>query len=550
VLAARIDRLPPEEKQLLQAAAVIGTEVPLPLLEAIAALPEAVLYRGLAHLQAAEFLYETRLFPERAYTFKHALTQQVAYQSLLTSTRQRYHTQLAQALAAYPDTAETQPELLAHHATEAGLHAQAVGYWQRAGQRSTARFAYVEAVAHLTRGLEVLQTLPDTAERAQHELLLQTTLAPVLGYTKGYGAPEVEAAYSRALELCRQVGETPQLFVALMGLWQFYLVRAQHQTARELGERLLSLAQSVGDPALLVQAHRALGEAFQNLGELVPAQENLAQGSALYDPQQHHSSAVLNDPGVFCLSFAALVLWLLGYPEQALQRSQAALTLARALSHPPSLAAALVFAAMLHQFRRERQLVQARAEAAIALALEQGLPHWVAYGTIMRGWALAMQGQWEEGIPQTQQGLVAQQAVGAVIARPLFLALLAEAHAAAGQAKAGLGVLAEALALVDHTAERYHEAEVYRLKGELLRRQAVPDAPQAEACFEQALAVARRQQAKAWELRAALSLSRLWQQQGKRTEACELLAPIYGWFTEGFDTPDLQEAVALLDELA
>ncbi len=211
VLAARIDRLPPEEKQLLQAAAVIGTEVPLPLLEAIAELPEVVLHRGLAHLQAAEFLYETRLFPERAYTFKHALTQQVAYQSLLTSTRQRYHAQLAQALAARPETVETQPELLAHHYTEAGLAAQAVGYWQRAGERSNARSAYVEAVAHLTKGLEVLQTLPDTPARARHELDMQLALGQALPVTKGYAAPEVGHAYARARELCQQVGDTPQL---------------------------------------------------------------------------------------------------------------------------------------------------------------------------------------------------------------------------------------------------------------------------------------------------------------------------------------------------
>jgi len=245
----------------------------------------------------------------------------------------------------------------------------------------------------------------------------------------------------------------------------------------------------------------------------------------------------------------ALVLWLLGYPEQALRRSQAALTLARALSHPPSLAAALVFAAMLHQGRRERHLVQERAEAAIALAREQGLPHQVAYGSIMRGWALAMQGQWEEGIAQIQQGLVAQHATGAEIAHPTFLGLLTEAHAAAGQAEAGLEVLTEALALVDHTGERYWEPELYRLKGELLLQQAVPDAPQAEVCFQQALAVARRQQAKSWELRTAISLSRLWQQQGRRGEAYELLAPIYGWFTEGFDTADLQDAKALLEAL-
>jgi len=245
-----------------------------------------------------------------------------------------------------------------------------------------------------------------------------------------------------------------------------------------------------------------------------------------------------------------LVLWLLGYPEQALQRSQAALTLARALSYPFNLVYALLFAAMLHQGCREWQLVQNWAEAAITLALEQGLPDHVTYGTIMRGWALAMQGQWEEGIAQTQQGLVAQHASGSQIARPHFLALLTEAHAAAGQAEAGLDVLAEALALVDHTGERYWEAEIYRLKGDLLLQQAVPDMSQAEACFQQALTVARRQQAKSLELRTAMSLARLWQQRGKRAEARQLLAEVYGWFTEGFDTPDLQEAKVLLDELA
>ena len=268
-----------------------------------------------------------------------------------------------------------------------------------------------------------------------------------------------------------------------------------------------------------------------------------------YDPQQHHSRAVLSDPGVFCLAFEARVLWPLGYPEQALQKSQAALTLARELSYPPNLAAVLYGTAMLHQVRRERRLAQELAGAAIALGRELGLLHWEAYGSIVHGWALAMQGQWEEGIAQIQQGLVAQHATGAEIAHPTFLGLLTEAHAAAGQAEAGLGVLAEALALVDHTGERYGEPELYRLKGELLLQQTVPDASQAEACFQQGLAVARRQQARSWELRTAMSLSRLWQQQGRRQEARALLAPVYHWFTEGFDTADLQDAKTLLEEL-
>jgi predicted ATPase len=549
-LMARLDRLV-TAKAVAQYAAVIGRQFSYALLQVVSQLDEAMLQHELGRLVEAEIVYQRGLPPQASYLFKHALIQDAAYQSLLKSTRQQYHQRIAQVLEAqFPETAEAEPELLTHHHTEAGLAEQAVGCWQRAGERSNARSAYAEAVAHLTQGLEVLKSLPETSARAQHELLLLTTLGPAVGASKGHGAPETEAVYSRALALCQQVGETPQLFVALMGLWQFALVRAQHQTARALGERLLSLAQSVGAPILLVQAHRALGEALQNLGELLPAQQHLAQASALYDPQHHYARAVLSDPGVYGLSFVAWVLWLLGYPEQALQRSQAALALARALSHPQSLASALVFAAMLHQCRRERHRVQDRAEAAITLAREQGLPHQVAYGSILRGWALAMQGQWEQGMAQTQQGLGAQQAVGAQIARPHFLALLTEAHAAAGQAEAGLEALTEALALVDHTEERYWEAELYRLKGELLLQQGIPHAPQAEACFQQALAVARRQQAKSWELRAAMSLARLWQQQGQRAEARELLAPVYDWFTEGFDTADLQEAKALLDTLS
>jgi len=550
LLMARLDQMG-VAKGTAQLAATIGREFGLALLHAVASVEEEILRQDLRRLVDAELLYQRGVGAQATYVFKHALIQEAAYTSLLRRTRQRYHQWIAEALETqFSEVAMVQPEVVAHHYTEAGLRAQALPYWQRAGQQARERLANLEAVQHLTTGLAVLQTLPDTPERTQHELLLQTTLAPALMAIKGYGSPEVEAAYSRALALCRQVGETPQLFVTLMGLWQFYLVRAQHQTARELGERLLSLAQSVGDPALLVQAHRALGGAFQNLGELVPAQQHLAQGSALYDPQHHHSHAILNDPGVFCLAFEALVLWLLGHPEQALQRSQAALTLARELSHPPSLAAALFIAALLHQVRRERQLVQERAEAAIALAHEQGMPHWVAYGSIMHGWALAMQGQWEEGIVQIQRGLVAQQATGAAIARPVFLTLLAEAYAAAGQAEAGLGVLAEALALVDHTGERHWEAEIYRLKGELLLQQIVPDASQAEACFQQALAVARQQQAKSLELRAAVSLSRLWQQQGKHDAARRLLPEVSAWFSEGLDTVDLQEARALLAQLA
>jgi predicted ATPase len=345
----------------------------------------------------------------------------------------------------------------------------------------------------------------------------------------------------------------------MRGLWYFYLIRMELQTARELGEQLLTLAKHVGDPALLLEAHYALGNTLNYLGDLTSAQAHFAQGMALYDPQQHRSHAFRygQDPGVACQAYAAITLWWLGYPDQALQRSHEALTLARELAHPFSLVYALFFAALLHQLRRERHLTQERAEAAIALSAEQGFALFVAGGTIFRGWVLAErfpesvagQGQMEEGIAQMQQGLAAWRGTGAKVLRPYGLALLAEAYAKVGQREEGLTLLAEALAVTHDTGERRWDAELYRLKGELLLERSAKDDAEAESCFRQALEMARRRQAKSWELRAATSLSRLWQRQGKRDEARQLLTEIYDWFTEGFDTADLQEAKRLLEEL-
>jgi predicted ATPase len=379
----------------------------------------------------------------------------------------------------------------------------------------------------------------------------------------------VEKAYARARELCRQVGETPQLFHVLLGLWAFYLVRAEYKTARALGEQLFTLAQSTQDPVLLVWAHVALGESLYYVGEFALARAHMEQGIAFYDPQKHRSPYGVQDPGVSCLSYAARVLWLLGYPDQALKRSHEALTLAHELSSPFNLAHALDFAAMFHQLRREGQATQELAEKAITLSTEQGFQLWLTLGTNLRGWALAEQGQKEEGIKQMCQGLSALRATGAELGQPLRLALLAEAHGKAGQAEEGLSALDEALAMADKNGERAYEAELYRLKGELLLRmgewergrmgenEKVTHSPtlpltrsSPEECFQKAIEIARRQSAKSWELRAVMSLSRLWQQQGKRGEARKLLAEIYGWFTEGFDTADLQEAKALLEELS
>ena len=321
------------------------------------------------------------------------------------------------------------------------------------------------------------------------------------------------------------MGETPQLFQVLRGLWYFYLHRLELRTARELGEHLLTLAQQIGDPALLLEAHYALGNTLNCLGEFAAAQVHFAQGIALYDPIQHRSHAFRygQDPGVFCCAYAALTLWCLGYPDQALQRSHEAVTLARELAHPFSLGLALCFAAILHQFRREGQLTQEWAEAGIALATEQGFAVLRANGTIFRGWALAQrspepgagQGQREEGMAQIQQGLAAWRATGSETFRPYGLALLAEAVAQAGQREAGLSLLAEALVVANDTGERRWDAELHRLRGEILLARTAEHDTEAETCFRQALDIGRRQQAKSLELRAAMSLSCLWQRQGK-----------------------------------
>jgi predicted ATPase len=362
----------------------------------------------------------------------------------------------------------------------------------------------------------------------------------------------VEQTYAHARRICQHLEDPHQLFPVLRGLWNHALVRAEHQAARALSEQLLALAEQAQDPAMLVAAHRAMGSTLFCLGMPASAYGHLAQGIALYDSQQHRAAAFRygEDSGVICHSFAAWALWYLGYPDQGLARIDEAVTLAQQSAHPFSLSFVLSFAAVFHQLRREGRATQERAEAAMSLATEQGFPLWVAYSSIPRAWALAHQGQAKEGIEQIHRGLTAWRATGAEIHRPYFLMLLAEANGTIGQPEAGLTVLAEALTLVDKSGERWYEPELYRLTGALLLQQSADHHAEAQACFYQALAVARPQQAKSFELRAAMSLSRLWQQQGKRGDARELLAPVYGWFTEGFDTADLQEAKALLEALA
>jgi predicted ATPase len=512
------------------------------------------------------------------YGFLHALYQEVLYERLTARRRQRLHQQIGeQEEQAYGERAKEIAAELAVHFQCGRDYQRAVYYLRHAGEHAIRQSATHEALNHLTKGLELLKTLPDTSERAGQELALQIALGVTLIGTKGWAASETLHAYTRARELCGQRGDIPKLFPVLWGLWQAYATRAEYHSAYKLGEQLLTLAQRQRDPALSLVAHYTLGSTLYHVGEFASALAHSEQGVALYDSRQHSSLAYTygQDFGISCPLHGAWALWNLGYPDQALQRVSEALARAQDLAHPQSLAIALSTAAIIYEFRRDGQVLQERANALLALGTEQGFPLWVAMGTILRGWALVSQGQGEEGIVQIRQGLAAWCATGAEAWRSRFLALLAEAYGKEGQIEEGLTVLAEALEVVHRTRERFSEAELYRLKGTLtLQSQTslglvpgksragrntsagtstqlpTPNTQEVEACFLKAIEIARKQKAKSWELRAVMSLARLRQQQGKKKEARQMLAEIYGWFTEGFDTKDLQEAGTLLEELA
>ena len=507
-LMARLDRLA-TVKALAQLGATLGREFAYDLLQAVSPWDEATLQRGLQQLVEAEFLYQQGLPPQATYTFKHALIQDVAYQSLLRSTRQQHHQRIAQALEAqFPETVATQPELVAQHYTAAGCAEQAVPYWQRAGQQASDRSAHVEAVSHVTTGIALLQSLPETPARTQQALTLYIALGAALQVTKGQAAPEVEHAYTQARALCQQVGETPALVPVLFGLWRYYIARPQLHTARELGDTLLRLAQQADDPTLTVLAHYTLGTTWMWRGALPAARLHLEEGSARYTPDQRHAPTFRmgQDPGVACQAHGARTLWLLGYPAQALTHIHDALALAHELTHPFSVAFAQCWAAILSQWRRDVPAVYDHAEAAVTLSTTQGFPLWAALGASLRGWALAMQGQSEAGMAQVRQRITALRATGAAIIVPYLWTLLAEVDDHLGYTADGLQALAEAHTLVEQYEERWWEAEVCRLQGVLLLRQ--PGTPQAEAetWLQRALDVARRQEAKSLELRAAMSL--------------------------------------------
>ena len=588
MIEQQVERLSVEERRMLEAASVAGVDFSAAAVSAgVGAEPDVVEEQCTGLVRREQFLQlaGSNKWPDgmvaARYGFLHALYQEVFYGRLSTGRRQRLHQQIGEREEqAYGERAREIAAELAMHFERGWDYPRAVQYLQQAGENALHRSAHQEAISLLTKGLELLKTLPDTLDRAHQELTLHLALGPPLMATKGYAAPEIEDTYTRAHDLCQQLGETGQLFPVLRGMWVFYLLRADIQTAHEIGQQLLTLAQRVQDPALLVEAHYALGSALFFLGEVTPARTHFEQGIAFYDPQQHRVYTGLygQDPGVFCRLVLAMALWVQGYADQALASVHKALPLARELAHSNSLAGALFFAAWLHQLRREKLAVHEQARAAVVLSDNQGFPFWKAWGTIMTGCVLAEQGQREEGRTQIHYGLTGLQATGAELARPYILAMLAEEVGKLRQAGEGLSLLTEALAAVERTDERWCEAELYRLKGELTlqetnqkakgKRQkqlsvvssqlSVPNAQnptskahsEAEACFRKAINISRKQQAKSLELRATVSLARLWQQQGKQHEAHQMLSTIYNWFTEGFDTADLQEAKALLDELS
>jgi predicted ATPase len=499
------------------------------------------------------------------YRFRHILFQRYLYHSVDPVEQAHLHQAVGTALEGLygEGTAEIAAEAgqLARHFQEAGIAEKAVAYLHQAGERALRMSAHEEAITHFSRGLELLETLPDSGgehhhlERAQQELPLQLGLGVSLQTIRGYAAPETGRAFGRARELCRQVGETPQLFPVLFLLALSYGTQGKLQTMHEIAQQLLSLAEQTEDPLLVAVAHWIAGWNWLFQGEFGQARTHLEHTITFYDPQQHHALAFLYglDPGVVSLSVISWVLGALGYPDQARQRSREALALAQELSHPPSLVLAQAYAGLLHAFyRRDWQKTQEMAEACIRLATEHGFSYYLPPGFLCRGWALAEQGRVEEGIVQIRRCIDDNRATGAELGQSQGFAVLAEAYGKAGQPEEGLAAVAEALVAMSRTGERLYEVKIHRLKGELLRMQGADEA-EVEACFHQAIEVARQQQAKSWELRAVMSLCRLWHSlglQGKREEARKLLADVYNWFTEGFDTPDLQEARRLMQALS
>jgi predicted ATPase len=551
-LMARLDRLAPV-KEIAQIGAAIGREFSYRLLAALSPLEESALQEALSHLTGSELVFRRGTIPDATYSFKHAFVQDAAYASLLKSKRQQLHARIAGVLSErFQEAVEAEPELIARHCVEAGLAKEAIQYLTKAGRQALERSANAEAVGHLGKGLTLLETLPAGPERDTVELDLLVALGPPLIASKGFTDPEVEKIYLRARVLCQELENTTQLVPVLVGLANIHLLRAELRQARELGEECLRLAKHYDDPGVRMAAHRMLGSTLHFLGEFAEARAHLEQANALRERYQRRFDAslyLISGSRVYCRSIFARVLWALGYPEQALSSSDEALRLAEETSHSHTLAQALSLAAAFHLDRRDVQRTECLAREAVRLATEHDFPYWRATGRLWGGWALVQQQDIEKGVAQIQESLAQFRARGDVQTIPHALTILAQVCGQVGEPEKGLEALTEAQVMLERTNERRREAEVHRLRGELSMLLPAPHAGNAEACFHRARAVAREQEAKMWELRAATSLARLWRDEGKHAKALDLLAPVYGWFTEGFDTADLEEAKALLDEL-
>jgi class 3 adenylate cyclase/predicted ATPase len=550
LLLARLDRLGSTAKEIAQIGAAIGRDFSFELLAAVARRGEPELQDALSRLVDAGLVFQRGIFPDATFLFKHSLVQDAAYGTLLRSPRQQLHALIAEALETHsPEMMENQPELFAQHYAEAGLAEKSVTFWGKAGHRSAARSAMAEAAAQFHKGLDQLALLPDNRERQRTELEFRSALGAVLQAVKGFAAPDTGQAYARARELWEQLGFPSELLQVSYGQSLHHVFRGELDLAQRLAEDLLRLSRRRNDSAGLVLGHTSSGRNLMLAGRFASSGTHLEEVLALYDPMSHRS--LVHQTGIHAQvvsrAILGIVLFCLGFPDQALAQSNAAIAEARRLAHPPTLAASLNFANRLLLFYGANAALDERADQLFALATEQCFPLWRAQGTIYRGWIKVKNGDVAEGISLLRSGLSAFRATGAETAVPHFIALLAGACEIAGEIDEGVNLLEEALQIVERTGERWLAAELYRHKGQLLLRQGQSEA--AEELYRKALSVAQKQEAKLWELRAAMSLARLRRDRGRPAEARDLLGPVYGSFTEGFDTQDLKEAKALLEAL-
>jgi predicted ATPase len=548
-LIARLDRLGTGANEIAQIGSVLGREFSYEIVEAVAQRTEAELRSALDRLSAAGLLFCRGTPPYSSYLFKHALVQDAAYSTLLRGRRQALHARTAAVLEdRFAELVERQPELLAHHLMGAGDTERAVGQWLKAGQYAAAHSAHLEAIAHLERGLSLLQSLPDAAERDSLEIDLQMALGMSSIRARGMISPAVGEAYGRASELAEEHRDQRRLFQAIYGIYQHNVGSARIFAARPLAERLLAVtAHDDADPGLRLQAHHAVWTTYLIAGEPAGCLEHCEIGRRRYDPERYQSHRDLyggHDAGMCACTFGGHAEWLLGHPDTALASLTQGVTLAERISHPPSLNMALSYAALLHIYRGEPQLAQDRLTAVEAVAVEQRLSVFLN-PQILRGAALLLLGQVEEAIRSLRAGLPPGRTGGV---RSLGFALLTTALVEEGQHSEAMTLISEALQGVEATGEGMLSAELHRSRGLVLF--ARNKLAEGEAAIRKALELARKQQAKSWELRAATSLARMWSERGRRAEARELLMPMYDWFTEGFDTTDLKEAKALLGQLA